>query len=156
MLNIKAVEPSNAPSIGTDYMNDYKPASVDGAFFVFGLDPKMALNYHALDGVFRFGYTLKHNEVYIGSEVFEAIDFYSYNLGYDRMLFDRKLSLLVGGEYALIQRPRGLYHSVGLNTTSRYKVKDWLYLELRNNLKSRPDITKPYIFSNYITLYFKF
>jgi hypothetical protein len=173
LVRLEAVEPSNSPSVGTmalnawvwgmvgfaalDYFNDYKSASEEGLFIAAGFDPKMAYKEKAFDGVFRAGITFNRNEIYIGNEIFTAIDYFSTNVGYDRIVFDRKLSLLTGVEYTWINRPgRGYYHSFGGNITFRYKVNSRRSGELRSNLKSRPDISKPYIFSNYINVYFKF
>ncbi len=168
----KAVTPSEAPSANFivlngaiyaiagialyDFLNDYKPANSDGAFFALGFDPKMTFGESAFHGMSRMGYNFNKNEIFVGNEVFTAIDYYSFNAGYDRILFDSKLSFAAGAEYSMIYRPQGTFHSVGANITSRVKVTDWLYFELRSNMKTRPDISKSHIFSNSIYTYIKF
>ncbi len=172
LKNINAVQPSEAPTTNFlvlngaiyavagialfDYFNDYKPGNSNGAFFALGFDPKMAYSENAYHGMTRLGYNFNKNEVFIGNEMFNAIDYYSLNAGYDRILFDRKMSFLAGAEYSLIYRPDGQYHSIGANITTRFKVTDWLFFELRSNIKTRPDISKTHIFSNSIYTYIHF
>lgn len=168
-VSTNAVQPSNAPTAGTlllnaafygaigfcvfDYVNnrDRITTNEQGLFLSSGLDPKMLINENVIDLIINTGYAFTRNEIYLSYENFDAIDFEFYGVGYNRAIVDRKLSLLIGSEVGLIESKL----SYGANVMARLILSKNVSLELNSNIKTRPDISKDYIGSNYFKLRIK-
>jgi hypothetical protein len=128
--------------------------SENGMYISPGLDPKM-LSEIKLDVRHKVYY--KHNRYnpYIVLETFGWAEYESITGGLDYCFIDRKLSFLAGFETGIIHNQDKLAWTYGVNAEMRLHVNDKYSLSYIANVKSRPLISKDYVYSGYIHLNIK-
>lgn len=92
-------------------------------------------------------------------EWFPEIGYESLSLGLNYVLIDRKVSLLPGIEYSCIYRYKPFkninVNSAGINVEFRYLTSNRLSFSYISNIKTRPEISKPVVYSGYISINFR-
>jgi hypothetical protein len=130
----------------------------NGVYLSGGIDPKMAIT-EGLD--MRLGMFCHYNRIEpsIIYESFPAMKYNAVSFGAGYMQIKRKVSLIVGGEYSRIcnRNPNNLHivNSFGANAEIRVYTNTRFSLSYLANIKTRPEISKGYVFSSYINLNFK-
>ena len=129
--------------------------SEEGLYLSPGFDIRMATQ-GSMDLNPRIFYRYGSFEASISSELFPGIDYtgYSFGLGYGAI--NRKLGLIIGPEITRIynRNPEKLQKAwgLGINTEIRYILSRIFSLSYIGNVKSRPEISKDFVYSGYIQL----
>lgn len=173
-INSKAVEPSEPPTFGRvvitglvagsvlmcayDYLNTSYPSfkSTNGLYISTGADPKMAYNENSYDGLYKIGYQYDQLQFYGQGEYFNNLNYQSLGFGMNFIVINRKASLSFGPEYNRITRPWKSFNSTGININLNYNFNHHLAIELNSNFKTRPDITKKWMYNTGLLLTYKF
>lgn len=169
-MRSNCIEPSKQPTLLTigvnvlffggigycvfDYVNGNNPNDMNrqGMYISLGADPKMAFVEKSPDIIMELGYTINRVSAYISTESFDVIDFKYNGFGLDYAIIDKKMSLHVGVEAGEIDRPYGSFNSIGLNVKTSLNINKKIGMALKSNIKTRGDITKKYIASNYVSV----
>lgn len=92
-------------------------------------------------------------------EWYSEIGYESISAQVNYLIFNRKLGVLAGAEVSKIYRYRPYkpqqVNSVGLNIELRYLTDSRFSFSYTGNFKTRPEITKPFIFSGYFSVNFR-
>jgi len=128
--------------------------SENGLYVSPGVDPKM-LSELKLDIRQRVYY--KHNRLnpYFVWEAFGWAEYESYTTGLDYCLIDRKLAFLTGFETGIIHNQGKKAWTNGVNVELRLHTKGNYSVSYIGNVKTRPEISKDYVYSGYIHLNIK-
>jgi hypothetical protein len=141
-----------------DYYNYHPYKGDNGIYLSGGIDPKMAFT-EGLDirlGMFGHYNRIEPSIIY---ESFPEMKYNAISFGAGYMPIKRKVSLIIGGEYSRIwnRNPNNLHivNSFGANAEIRFNTNTRFSLSYIANIKTRPEISKGYVFSSYINLNFK-
>lgn len=130
----------------------------DGCYVSPGLDLKWS-SEGLIDMRTKLFIHHKRFEPNIVVEIFPDIRYRSIGIGLDYAVINRKLGFLSGVESSYIENFNGgkLYTalSVGVNGEIRYVINNNTSISYISNVKTRPEISKKYVYSGYINFNFK-
>ena len=131
----------------------------NGLYFSPGFDPKMVIEGY-FDSRVKLFYHYNRFEPFLAYEyVGSDIKYQGYSLGCDYLIIDRKLSLLAGLETTRIFNKNSdnlhISQSIGINTEIRYLISERLSISYIGNTKTRPEISKNFVYSGYININLK-
>ena len=133
-----------------DYVNGNNPIvrqDNNGLILSAAIDPRMALDSHAIDRVIYLGYKIGRFEPTLNWERFNRIGFDKYSLSINYAIINKKLSLLVGYELGYTDNKTAyndphiqVWSRYGVNVESRYMINKKIYLSLESNIAEAQDV----------------
>jgi hypothetical protein len=136
----------------------YPERNISGLYFSQQIDIGMLIEGN-IDIRSKLYYHANRIEPGFTYELFKEIGFEALSLNLNYLIFDRRLSVLAGPEYSRIYRSYPYkskkVNSIGLNIELRYLTNSRFSFSYTGNIKTRPEISKPIVYSGYISVNFR-